>query len=533
MDVPMARTPHPSFSRTHRTRTGLALFAGVAALFLLLLGSASKGAAATGPTQDPPSGTASHSAVVTAAEYASASVRGAGGHWPYQRLNLYLPRVHGGGSKLPVLVRINTLSQLEDPTVSDTRFLQAKLPTQERNYGSVFLNRGYAVVRAKIGFGRGQICGGEIGAPIPGHGLFVPPGDVSTLDVYRNLARPMAERDVIMVVQYIREQIAQGSPAWSELDPDRIILEGHSLMATIASWTALGPDRADVTFGPGGPGSDPQERQPTRVWALLNRRGLFWLPGQVPNNNAKYHWPKAGHCDPTIGFDLRGELSSEPIHPPEIAVWASALDFADPSDPPHVFQFYNNPTTAMVDPKIAVQWTFGTESPHSAWDGLAWKARSARFSKIVVTQEVVEGPGHLRTGAWYDEVVPNKDLASEARAAHAWLEDIRLHGRATMVNFGGASAASFGGVTYLPHLWGDWNRGTGAMSLRLSEAPPGETVEVWRTAPAPSVLMLTSTTGTGSTDLEFIDPVQRSSTYQALVLGSSQTCASNQVTVQP
>ena len=478
------------------------------------------------------SGQTEFPAVLTDVDYASPSVRLAGGAWGYQRLYLYRPDADQHPGVRPILLETKTLTPGEDPTQSDHPWLVSKLTGKKDSFSGRFLCGGYAVVRALTGFNRGQDCAAAV--PVKGRGLFVPPGSPETDAAYADYERPMAERDAIMAIQYVKDRILSGDPNWRDLDPDRIVLVAQSYVAIAASWAAMGPDRAQQTFPAPPPGQlqSTQERRDTRVWAFICRRGLLWIPGQDASVSPQSHWPQQVPCDPGVGLDLRAGLDDEPIHPPGLEVWASALDYGPAVVPPTpVFLYYEVPNVHPVEPVAPVSLAAGTEPPHSCWDGCAWKATLPATSKLVLTEAAVPYGSEWMTGGWYDETVDPLDPKQETGLAFDWIEELRTKGKPSLVNLGCGVRVDIGADKFLPHFWGAWNGGQ--FDFELTGAPAGFTAEVWKDDGATQQPIHTFTTALDSTLGSFVDSPTGPVTYHVRVLTSPVQAESNRVRYDP
>jgi hypothetical protein len=361
-------------------------------------------------------------------------------------------------------------------------FLEDDIQANLGTYEGYALTEGYAVVRAVVGYGtRSQVCGTP--DVVPGNGVFVPAGDPATDGEYQDPERPMAEKDVVMVIQYIREQVAT-DPLWSQLDDTRIVLMGHSIHAIVSSWTGLGPDRASVTFPTP---ANSQETRATGVWGFIDRRGLLYLPG-IEQGALGLHWPGAGSCAPALTLD-QGAPSIAAITPSSVPQNASAIHYAVPGQVPFVFMYYCDDNDTPVPPTLppVLPYADDDEPEHSAWDGLFWKALYPYESKIVVDSGVADG---IKSGGWYDQVVePTTNLAGtetggtetpeEVEIAFDWFEELAVHGSPTFTNLGAGTVLSTGGTDYLPHTTARYNLATNKVTLFYAGAPPTAGDETW------------------------------------------------------
>jgi len=161
---------------------------------------------------------------------------------------------------------------------------------------------------------------------------------------YSTAVYPAQLDDAIAATQFLR-----ANAATYDIDPDRMVLWGHSAGATIGGWLAFGPDHSD-------PQGSAQDQQSTRPTAFLNWRGLMDFTAMKPS------FPGTGFGAVTLSqltptfLDLVSPtflLSTVPrTHTPPVASYYgtnfSLLPLSNPHDP----WFMNNlhQTLASVDP---------------------------------------------------------------------------------------------------------------------------------------------------------------------------------------
>ncbi len=296
-----------------------------------------------------------------------------------QHYNLFLPPTPPPPGGYPVLLHTELGS-----------FVNSSLKTQlYAGVGLPFmaLENGWAVVWGGVTVSRGAGTPNKVdeepgvgyGPRYKGNGVFVPPtvamppdfkGDIHP---YFDPERPMPEKDIIMLVQHIKEHAGSKE---LPLDPDAIVLHGRSGAGVMSWWLAAGPDRSDVWTSPQG-----QEVHDTRVRGAILRSAITWWD-TLDKQISGVHFPRDELRAGGKGLYDRpaAKLGGAPqswLEP------SSALHYAfDEANHPGITRDVHNRAIHLSHGDVAVQsdvtppYPSGVETdPHTAWAGAAFKTR--------------------------------------------------------------------------------------------------------------------------------------------------------------
>ncbi len=299
---------------------------------------------------------------------------------PDQVYRLFLPTSPGPPAGYPVLLDLDL-----------SGFIRSDMPdTIEHTDGLLHdaLEAGIAVISATCTIVRG----GNTGNPVtyPGNGVFIPPsagippGYTGIIAPYLHPARPMPEKDAIMLVQHVKFNAASLG-----IDASRIAAFGTSAGAVVWEWVVMGPNRSDIWLNPQG-----QELESTRVSAGLLGGGVTW-------------WPSLAVSKPLANFDLFHFPIFEPGDYDEPAneldevdddwlIESSALHYGmqpgtlalNQALPLYIYYGAKNNGTNFVMPP----YDAGTEEDaHSVWSGFAWKLSVPQSRLVIVNPSIANG----------------------------------------------------------------------------------------------------------------------------------------------
>jgi hypothetical protein len=268
----------------------------------------------------------------------------------------------------------------------------------------------------------GPISPPTVMAPIPGHGMFHPPGMVSedvSFAPYDDPDYAMPEKDAVMLIQHVKHHAAQTEDptpstvpeALTLLDHENVVVEGTSAAAMSLMWAVFGPDRSGEAPFSAGSGQFDVDSRPKA--AILNE-GAVWYPifdddfgtsACDPDFPGTYtsHFGVApsGSC-PTCGGHSETPASSMGAASMLEKIASSALTYEEAADPPlEVYMVYKETSVcedyvnngSCSSPFTSICYTGQTLdcNLHPAWSGYAWMEDHAATTRLVIaTCEALE-----------------------------------------------------------------------------------------------------------------------------------------------
>ena len=309
-----------------------------------------------------------------------------------QTFNLFLPNTPEPPGGYPVVVNVIFQGFVDTDRylrIDAQKALSANgVSTNTAGFYWNCLEAGIALVSASVTVSAGGQTANQPASAFnggqPGGGVFFPPNATygGVVQPFEDLGRPMAEKDALMLVQYLRLNAASLS-----IDPDRMFAEGFSAATSVLAFAALGPDRAGMLD------TSPHGVQSTRMAGALFRSGgpILWATFNSPIVRGQHF------ADSTLGapvYDQPVLFLDETW--PELLIDSSfeSMDLvADGTfalnDTLPTFLVFDQPsvTNDFVEP-----YTLGTEvNLHSALTGYAWETRHPNATFLVVKNTIANG----------------------------------------------------------------------------------------------------------------------------------------------
>jgi len=334
-----------------------------------------------------------------------------------QRFHLFRPKAPPPPEGWPVLVAF-----IFSGGVSTDRYIEIDADAARTEKGFVnpsglyfaCLENGIAVVSASCSVCNGGASSNQppeaFNGGQPGGGVFYPPMTISGIPfaAYEQPDRPMAAKDAVMLVQYLKLN-AQAL----QIDPERVLVDAGSAGATTLTWLVFGPDQAGVLD------ASPHGLQSSRVAGAILRNGATNLEVYDGSVIGGILWAEEGVGAPLFGSpaELIGQCY------PTVRQTASATFYDDPdlgtwalNDELPVFLFYDKPAddpTNVVEP-----YQPGTETEkHSALHGMIWKTRHPEATRLAVKPGSESGLEDLVIDA-------GANSPATGAAAFAWLQEV-------------------------------------------------------------------------------------------------------------
>lgn len=217
----------------------------------------------------------------------------------------------------------------------------------------------------------------------PGGGVFFPAGWTLGGGVlpYEDLDRPMPEKDLVMLIQYLREHAGT-----LRIDPGKIVVDGSSGSADVLMWIAFGPDRAGQLDG------SSQGLQPTRPNAAIIKNGIInWLTFK----EAIVRGPHFAAFAAGPPYDQPALFLDEVWFELRAAASATSYDVGPTflrNDALPTFMFYDRiPASFDFDEPYELDTEVDV---HSARSGYIWKTRHPAATYLMVTPAVASAVGN-------------------------------------------------------------------------------------------------------------------------------------------
>lgn len=365
-----------------------------------------------------------------------------------QLLNVFHPdsAVPNGGFPVLVVLDLNSyyMSQMTDSFTNGMNRFRDRLAYRalENGFAVVFATMTVArtpwLVQAPIPLMFPTTCepeSGEFGNSYLGNGLHFPPGYDPVPDLepalpppYEDNTRPMAIKDVIHIVQHVRDNAVR-----YQIDPGRLALQGLSASASTAMWVAFGPDRKE-----GGPGAlgvvsdDSQYGQSTIPNAFICELGPTWIRGWESDIGPPRF---AVDDDYGVGELVVPVLLNLDEADPVVVEQLSPLTYGDTDAlTPPTYLAYNVPPQIGISPYPPYPIP-GTSNelicrPHSSSHGEFWEARHPARSRLVMYSRHSDGsPVDYATHGLEDARLTDcryDDNSALVEDCWTWLQEVLL-----------------------------------------------------------------------------------------------------------
>ncbi len=301
-------------------------------------------------------------------DYTSALV----GSHAHQRFALFRPPGTPPASGAPVVLLISNSGFAS----SDACYAA---PIEPVSWVYSYIDAGFAIARAVL---TSSDSSDKVGPCVPypdltarGNGLFHPPGVALpglAIPPYSDHDKPMAEKDVVMLVQHIRHNADEYG-----LDRNQIAITGRSGGASVALWAAAGPERGPGLFQNG----IGQDAESSRVTAGVFFGPPLWLPALVGGIFGLPHF-----CDKNSGPPWATPSKNLTSAPALFLRTNSALSFElearTLNASQRLYLVYGDAlqSTVFNPPYAENVITKG----HSSWFGYAWKVLYPQ-TRLVIT----------------------------------------------------------------------------------------------------------------------------------------------------